>query len=268
MLERENMRDHWEENPDGAGYMFVHAGEVVIRKPFFKFKKLWKHYSRDFAQYGSKSPFVVHFRWATHGQLDAVNTHPHVLAGSTVGLVHNGVLPFTPEKSWGISDTVYFCRTVLASRSMKQLTDPKFGKTLEDIIGTANKLVLLDRNGRVSIVNESAGEWDADGCWYSVPAMSRGYRSYVLSKWRKDDADYAALTHESVQSTDTDDSDEEAALDAAIERDVKDWDKLSEDEWQRAVEAEQRLFRRAEREAQMAATDEEMMKEVMYGQRD
>lgn len=262
-LRREDMHEHWGDNPDGAGYMFVHKGDVVIRKPFFKFKKLWKFYQRDFDQYGQSSPFVVHFRWATHGEQDDVNTHPHVLAGSTVGLVHNGVLPFLPDKNSGISDTVHFCRTVLADRSMKQLTDPKFGKTLGLMIGLGNKLVLLDRNARVSIVNEESGEWDTDGCWYSVPAVSRGYRGYVLSKWWQEEAEYAELTTHVSQSDDDDEA--ETGLDTALAKDDVDYDTFDEDEWQRAVAAEQRLFHKAEKQKCLDETDEEMMKEVMYG---
>src|SRR4051812_24012814 len=83
-------------NPDGAGYMFVRDGEVIVRKPYWDVVSLMADYFSDFAAHGKQSPFVLHFRWCTHGELCKGNTHPHVLIPGKVALVHNGILPVTP----------------------------------------------------------------------------------------------------------------------------------------------------------------------------
>ncbi len=163
----------WDKNKDGAGYMFVDSGKLVVRKPFFKRKELISAYQADFAAYGQTSPFVTHFRWRTHGIKDELNTHPHIICNGQVGMVHNGILPFDPPSQSKISDTVWFCITVLAERQRSQLLSQRFGAYLADMIGY-NKLILMGNNGRVSIVNEKAGVWD-DGIWYS----NTGYKGWM-----------------------------------------------------------------------------------------
>jgi hypothetical protein len=174
IVEPEVIRSAWDHNPDGAGYMFCDGDTLIVRKPFFKLKELRRAYHADFAQFGGVSPFILHFRWSTHGAKDETNTHPHILASGRVGLVHNGILPFEPPKGSTISDTVFFCRTVLAHRQPDQLVSVKYGKTLEQMIGVGNKLVLLANSGKLSIVNEKVGSWDGlrwySNLWWTFPA--------------------------------------------------------------------------------------------------
>lgn len=165
MLTDEILKKCWDDNDDGAGYMFSTGNELVIRKPFWKFEDLLEQYHKDAAEYGDYSPFVIHFRWATHGQLNVLNTHPHKLCGGKVGMVHNGIFADTPPINSGISDTVYFCRTVLAKRQPSQLIGRRFKAYLEDMIG-ANRVVFMDWTGKVSIVNDVMGDWVGE-VWFS-----------------------------------------------------------------------------------------------------
>lgn len=166
-FDRHTIRNGWDANSDGAGYMFADGEKVVIRKPFFKVKQLIKSYERDHKEFGAISPFVIHFRWATHGSAKPHNIHPHPLADGLAGLAHNGVLStFIPPKEFDLSDTAFFCYTVLAARSTDQLVSKEFGELLGKMIGKYNKFVIMDGGGRVSIVNESSGEWDGSR-WYS-----------------------------------------------------------------------------------------------------
>lgn len=168
-LKAEWMSNGWDRNKDGAGYMFVAAGKLVVRKPFYKLKELKTAYTDDHASYGAASPFVVHFRWATHGNKLVENVHPHALANGRAAMVHNGMLDqFDPCHKTDISDTVLFCRTVLAMREPDQLTGEPFNQFLAELIGTQNKLVLMDDGGNVSIVNSDHGVWvDTDSYWFS-----------------------------------------------------------------------------------------------------
>jgi predicted glutamine amidotransferase len=157
----------WSNNPDGAGYMFVANGKLIIRKPYYKLRALKADLMRDHAEHNASSPFVVHFRFATHGEKTAENCHPHAICGEQIGLAHNGVLhDFLPPFDADYSDTVHFCRTVLAYRAPNHVIDANFRSILAEMIGTGNKFVLLRDTREVSIVNESAGVWD-NGNWYS-----------------------------------------------------------------------------------------------------
>lgn len=168
-LKKEWLANGWDRNKDGAGYMFVAEGKLVIRKAFYKLKELKTAYAADHKLHGAASPFVVHFRWATHGDKLVENVHPHALANGRAALVHNGILDqFDPCHKTDISDTVLFCRTVLAMREPEQLTGEPFNQFLTELIGTHNKLVLMDESGNVSIVNSDRGVWvDTDSYWFS-----------------------------------------------------------------------------------------------------
>jgi len=169
VLPSSEIRDAWCSNPDGAGYMFVREGELVFRKPFFKYRSFKRHYRRDFSRWGAESPFVLHFRYATHGPKTSINTHPHSLAEGKVGLVHNGVFPWIPEDKT-ISDTVHFCR-MLGDVSAQSLMSREFCDYLEDEIQW-NKVVLLDSTGEVRILNETFGHWEGDR-WFSCMTAPR-----------------------------------------------------------------------------------------------
>lgn len=178
MLSDEAIYNSWSNNSDGAGFMFCKEGQLCIEKPFFKLSAFKHAYREAFAQYGAISPFVCHFRWGTHGKNTADNTHPHVLADGMVGLAHNGILhDFDPPLNSGVSDTAWFCATVLAGRHQDQLMDKDFGDWLDWLIGAQNKLLLLCGDGRYSIVGEDRGVWDG-GIWYS----NRGYCTPPLHK--------------------------------------------------------------------------------------
>lgn len=181
LLPKSVFRNAWGHNYDGAGYMFALGGKLIIRKPFWSLKALWKAYRRDFEQYGTSSPFVIHFRYSTHGVTDTLNTHPHSLNDGEVGLVHNGVLWDFEGSNTKLSDTVFFCQTVLAQRTTEQLTDEKFGQWLTSVIGGGNKLVLMDHQGGVLIVNPGQGVWDGQ-VWYSNTDYLAPVKKTVPSK--------------------------------------------------------------------------------------
>lgn len=181
---REVFTNAWSHNHHGAGYMFCHNGKVVIRKPFYKLRELIRAYEADHVQFGATSPFVVHFRWATHGTKEAVNVHPHPLDDGKAGLVHNGVLSaFTPPwKQNDLSDTAWFCRTVLVKRPAEQLVDQGFAEMLAEMITDSNKMVILSHTGRAMIINPKAGAAQYDGVrWYSNSDFKEKYKKAWVS---------------------------------------------------------------------------------------
>lgn len=130
---------------------------------------------------------VLHWRMATHGNVDVHNAHPFTLTRD-VAFVHNGVLDIgTPTR--GMSDTWHFAKHVLAPMA-RDNADALFTSdvrhVLEGIIGTSNKLVIAHADGRVAIVNHAAGV-EHQGCWYSntyawdAPAHLRSTRTTARS---------------------------------------------------------------------------------------
>lgn len=192
ILSESRLRNAWEANPDGAGFMFATGESVVIRKPYFRLESFVDQYRADFDRFGMQSPFVLHFRITTHGAEDKKNTHPHRLAADCA-LVHNGVLSFgeTSEKK---SDTVAFCRSVLAHRSTDQLVDPAFGEWIGGLIGSFNKLAILAGDGRLSIVNHAQGSEIEPGLWASNRSLltgrfycfDEGFDPYDLDYWNSE----------------------------------------------------------------------------------
>jgi predicted glutamine amidotransferase len=191
-LPSEHLDNGWSHNSDGAGYMFAdrRAKKLVIRKGFFKLKNLKTALAADHAEHGTASPFVIHFRFATHGKKNEENCHPHAVCDGQVGLAHNGVLSdFEPPFRAEYSDTVHFCRTVMAYRCAEHIVDETFRTILADMIGTGNKFVLLRETGEYSIVNETAGTWHA-GNWYS----NATYKTAAVERWNWKQASTAAAT--------------------------------------------------------------------------
>lgn len=177
MFSRQEMRNSWENNSDGAGYMYVVDGRVVIRKPFFTFRDLRRAYAGDFQKHGKDSPFVVHYRWTTHGLEDKCNTHPHrvpTAEGGSIGMVHNGVITIESDDQTK-SDTVMFARKCLASKPEIVLMSGTYAKLVGEAITSSNKLVLLAGDKRISIINENVGHWKGSR-WYS----NYGYTPNVM----------------------------------------------------------------------------------------
>jgi len=156
--------DHFREalssNYDGAGFAFWDGSSEDIRKGFFKVKKLIKAYEREAAG----KPCLVHFRWATHGDISVANCHPFRLS-SGAAAVHNGVLSYasTVEKS----DTSHFCDEILSPLLAVLPADCQAVRHLvEETIGGGNKIAVLSNGGEIVIYNEKRGHW-LDGAWYS-----------------------------------------------------------------------------------------------------
>jgi hypothetical protein len=171
------VRADWTVNNDGAGYCFARDGKLVVRKPYFKLKHLVRDFYADHAMYGKDSGFVLHLRFATHGEKDEANTHPF-LTDSGVAVAHNGILwTGGAHAARGESDTAFFVRTVLAKREASELMSDDMGKFLSDVIGIGNKLAMLDSQGALRVVNDDMGEWDK-GVWYSTPHKWRDWNSW------------------------------------------------------------------------------------------
>jgi len=140
--------------------MWSHAGRLYVAKGVTTFKgflkMLW--------QVPTDAPIGIHFRWSTGGKTNTTNCHP-VKITRAAAVIHNGVLPVGAAKACTeYSDTVNFVRETL--RPLYLLDGLGCVPTVEDVIGSYNKMVLLTAKGDCAIANEKAGTW-RHGVWYS-----------------------------------------------------------------------------------------------------
>ena len=164
-IEKEVLQECFSRNPDGAGFMYPKASEVMIQKGFFDFESFWKAWHKTEKTYGDSIPYVLHFRISTAGRINYKNSHPHRISPD-LAFVHNGILRINVPKKSKISDTVIYRDKFLVDATPDIVDSQTFQRILGDHIGIQNKFVFMDGHGRVSIINESQGHW-YNGIWFS-----------------------------------------------------------------------------------------------------
>jgi predicted glutamine amidotransferase len=166
-LSFESIRNSWENNNDGAGFLYINsAGALTTFKESKSVKKFFAAYKAARAE--SQHPILLHFRIGTHGNFADYNLHPFMV-NSEIGFIHNGIIQI-PEIDARYSDTWHFNSLVL-----QQLKNPaglfksgsKQAALINHFCGTRSKLVFLNRSGEFRIFNEAAGHWDKNGNWFS-----------------------------------------------------------------------------------------------------
>ena len=179
MLNFADMDQAAENNPDGFGYAFVKTvggvPHVIVRK-HVEYKKLRDEFHRDYKRYRKSSPFMVHFRWATHGTTNTRNAHPFNM-GDGGAAIHNGIIDMH-RMPQGDSDTLAFINKVVN----RMPSNWRFTQVWVDMVGRmadiGNKLVFLWPDKTHVIIGENEGFWHA-GVWYSNSShKTRRYTNY------------------------------------------------------------------------------------------
>ena len=130
----------FENNPDGAGFMYAYKENVYIKKGFDTFKKFWEALQSVRKECGDNIPFIMHFRISTqaHGRMDC--THPFPLSRNMkdlreldfktkMGIAHNGIITLTSTSYYGDYCSGYlggysgYSKTITYSDTMKFITD-------------------------------------------------------------------------------------------------------------------------------------------------
>lgn len=187
LLTDSTIEESWNHNPDGAGFMYSEDNKLHIVKGLMTlnaFKEAYKpHEAKN---------CVLHFRIKTHGNKDQENTHPFAI-DDRLGMVHNGILTAVETKEdYTKSDTWHFTKKHLFTfrkNNHNFYTNPIYKEMIESFIGFS-KLIFMDNKGKVSIFNESKGDWDS-GCWFSnksyvsyAPQPYNGYGKKQRNAWK------------------------------------------------------------------------------------
>ena len=166
-----HLKNCFDNNPDGCGFAYIQTDHIErTRLKVYKtmdYDTFLRKYKRALSN-NLDSPFLIHFRVATHGTVDTFNCHPFFI-NKEVAFIHNGIIGGVgtdPIKS----DTQMFNDKVLKKLPKDFYKREEYKLLIEKFI-TGSKLLTLDINGYVTIFNEASGQWK-DGVWFSNTSYS------------------------------------------------------------------------------------------------
>ena len=175
----DTLKNCWDRNPHGAGYMYQNDGKVIISKGYTTFNEFKNSVERvpDYQHI----PIVYHFRIATHGTVIPENTHPFPLGkqvkfmkaldvSCSCAIAHNGIITkkMYDEKErakYNLSDTGEFIREI-ADHSTKDGHISK--KAVQTYLDCENRLsgsrfVMMDAKS----VKTFGQFYEYNGCLFS-----------------------------------------------------------------------------------------------------
>lgn len=170
------LQNCFDNNSDGAGFMYAFKGEVHIKKGFETFEKFFSALNEARKITGDKVPYVMHFRIATQGY-EKTMTHPFPLSGNmnnlkklkskcSIGVAHNGIIDLTSDGSKDYSDTMKFITDYLSLiiRGYDWYKDKRTCKLITKMI-SGSRLAILDKNGNCKLLGQG---WEQDkGVYFS-----------------------------------------------------------------------------------------------------
>lgn len=186
------LRNCWDNNPDGAGFMAYKGNEVAYSKGFMKFKHLWKAFSK--CGFTKDDSLAIHFRIATAGGVSQGNCHPFPVSADKEDLtrlhgvtanvaMHNGIIG---EGTEDLSDTQLFIRDVL-SNLIPYVDDARVINAIENLT-SSSKFVIFTPTG-----SKFTGNWieqKTTGLYFSNSTYKERYYS-VITHWSEWDDDYS-----------------------------------------------------------------------------
>ena len=178
----------FDNNDDGAGFMYAFNGEVHIHKGYETFEKFMAALNKARAITGDKVPYVMHFRIATQGY-ERTMTHPFPLSSKmenlkrlhykcSIGVAHNGILDITSDGAKTYSDTMKFITDYLSNiiQSYDWHKNKRTKKLIEYLID-GSRLAILDAHSHCELMGKG---WESDkGIYYSNHSWA--YKKYVYT---------------------------------------------------------------------------------------
>lgn len=178
----------FDNNDDGAGFMYTFNGEVHIHKGYETFEKFMAALNKARAITGDKVPYVMHFRIATQGY-ERTMTHPFPLSSKmenlkrlhykcSIGVAHNGILDITSDGAKTYSDTMKFITDYLSNiiQSYDWHKNKRTKKLIEYLID-GSRLAILDAHSHCELMGKG---WESDkGVYYSNHTWA--YKRYAYT---------------------------------------------------------------------------------------
>ena len=132
---------------DSSGIAYVNKNEIEIKKEAGKIANLDKTLNYD----DNVSTAIAHTRWATHGEANKINAHPHQVGKIT--LVHNGIIENYEELRKDLSKTYEF-KSATDTEVVAALIDSLYNenKDMKKTLTEATKI--LDGSYALVIINE------------------------------------------------------------------------------------------------------------------
>ena len=191
------LKNCYDNNPDGAGFMYAYKGNVHIQKGYTSWTAFKNALDKARKLTGNRVPYVMHFRIATQG-FEKTMTHPFPLSSKmsnlkklrydcNIGVAHNGILDLTSDGSKDYSDTMKFITDYLSNiiQSYSWYKNDRYKLLIERLID-GSRLAILDKNGHCELLGKT---WEEnDGVWYSNGSWSYSYRipsriNYAWDDW-------------------------------------------------------------------------------------
>lgn len=171
----DDLKKMWDANPDGAGFAYISEGKAHYSKGFLKYDDFLNALPEN------RTYLMLHFRIATHGLVNACNTHPfdilhpEQITGKTNRLLfHNGIFPVNwvvkKSDSAKYSDTFLLARDILANVKNKNMYD----------------VILADSGSRFALFDASISKnrWYLYGDWQDYKGMNVSNLTFcTYTKW-------------------------------------------------------------------------------------
>ncbi len=157
---------------DSAGLALVHRGRLKVHKAAVRVRELREQVGKQPGGVG-----IAHTRWATHGEVNDTNAHPHIDATGRFAVVHNGIVENSDElrsklTAAGVvlvseTDTEALAHLIAAAAEQAETLEEAVRAALRGVEGTYG-LVVLDskrpdelvvaRNGSPIVLGVGEGE--------------------------------------------------------------------------------------------------------------
>ena len=168
LMERRILKNCFNYNSDGMGFMWNEDGKVHISKGYMNFEEGYRVLKELDRRINLKERgLVIHFRIATSGNVDMGACHPFAISNSDktlrtlelttdIGVAHNGIISaYIPPKNSILSDTQLFIKDYLYNIKEEIpnfLTNSNILFAIEKVVGS--KLAFLDGEGNVTTVGK------------------------------------------------------------------------------------------------------------------
>lgn len=164
-LTRDEIENAWDNNPDGAGFVYFDDRERPVVYRTLRLAKFVRAYEIHAAR---GRAMAVHFRYGTHGTNGVENVHPFRI-NRTDWLLHNGVIHIPTDGRR--SDTRTFAEDYLAKLPARWWESAELSAVVADFV-RGSKLIIAttdpDASSRFSIINADDGHWEDDRvAWFS-----------------------------------------------------------------------------------------------------